>query len=331
MSESTTLDVLREAMAAIRENDLPRTRALLHEATRRDPRSETAWLWLANVAETPTEAATALEKITTLNPNNEKARAALRVIRLPAGIAAAKAKDVATARRLLRGAIADDPNCEQGWFWLASATESPHEALGHLQKVLAINPGNVAASKGVEYYQGKIAKHTGAVPKPQQSGTISYSATARTPLPDPFESPSQSSGRFAIPTCELSRTVLAIDASRTNRKLIGLTLAAEGYQLVEAADAMEAADRIREGGAPDLIVLDGLNPSMDTAEFCQILRENPSTREVPLVLLGGKDGLRDHVRESSCGIDLFLPKPLQPESLLRAARQLVRSDAGVVG
>jgi len=331
MSVATTLDVLREAMAAIRENDLPRTRELLHEATLQDPRSETAWLWLANVAETPLEAAVALEKVTTLNPHNEKARAALREIRLPAGIAAAKAQDVVTARRLLRAVVGDDPNCEQGWFWLASATESPHDALSHLQKVLALNPNNSAAHKGVDYFQGKIAKLSGVVTNPQRSAVI-QNPTTRTPVADPFDSPSQSSGRFGMPTRELpTLIVLAIDVSRINRKLIGLTLAAEGFQLVEASDAMEAADRIREDGAPDLIVLDGVNPSMETSEFCQILRENPSTSEVPLILLGGKEGLIEQVRAASCGINLFLPKPLQPESLVRAARHLVRSQSSIVG
>ena len=77
MTKTSPLELLREAMSAVRAQDRPRTRTLLLEATRLDPRNETAWQWLAGVAESPQESMNALEKVLAINPANEKAKAAL--------------------------------------------------------------------------------------------------------------------------------------------------------------------------------------------------------------------------------------------------------------
>ena len=63
MTKTKPLELLREAMAALRAQDKPRTRQLLQEATRLDPKIETAWQWLAGVAETPREDMHALERV----------------------------------------------------------------------------------------------------------------------------------------------------------------------------------------------------------------------------------------------------------------------------
>ncbi|OWK42315.1 tetratricopeptide repeat protein [Fimbriiglobus ruber] len=177
MAQPTTqpgaLELLREAMVAARTNDQPRTRQLLVDATRLDPNNETAWQWLAGVAATPLEATTAWERVLQLNPDHDKARAAIRPVRLKAGITAAKDKDVTLARRLLKAAVADDPGAEQGWLWLASVCETPQEGIAHLQRVLLINPANTTARKGIEYFQTKLKKAGG-----QQSGRMRMTGPA---------------------------------------------------------------------------------------------------------------------------------------------------------
>jgi CheY-like chemotaxis protein len=334
MSNPAAVELLRQAMAAVRADDLPRTRQLLQEATQLDPRNETAWAWLAGVAETPLEATHALEKVVALNPQNDKAKAALKQYRLSAGIAAARAKDIPTARRLLRAVVADDPNTEQGWIWLASVTDSPYEAMAHLNRALAINPNNTAAKKGLEYYQNKLAKAASSSSGITTSGVVQAVANESGALPTPprpARPPQSDSSATKLPTrASLSgpaaKKVLVIDASRTNRKLIGLTLAGDGYRLVEAADSSEAADRIREEGPPDLVVLDAHVPGMDVYGFCQLVRQSPETQHVGLVLIAGNEGLLDQLRGSASGVDVYLSKPFQPEALLQAARALVRPE-----
>jgi twitching motility two-component system response regulator PilG len=301
-AQPSAVDLLREAMAAARGQDKARTRDLLRQATALDPHSETAWLWLAGVAESPLEATTALERVLALNPNHEKAIQDVRKVRLEAGIQAARAKDLPTARRLLRTAVADDPTNETGWVWLAGVTDSPTEAIGHLEKALAINPALSAAKKGIEYYQKKLAggRKTGPLP------------AAATPTPPPGALKAVRGG-----------PALVVDPSRTLRLLIGLTLAADGFTPVEAEDLAEALEAAAHT-PPAVLVTAASLPGGDGYDLVRRVRER---RPVPAVLLTDRVGTFDKVRGQWAGVDAHLPKPLRPAALRAAVAG--RSPAGV--
>jgi len=75
--------MLADAITAIRSGDKARGQTLLAQALRIDPRYETAWLWMASVAETPERRRECLERALTINPNNEDARRALKALSDP--------------------------------------------------------------------------------------------------------------------------------------------------------------------------------------------------------------------------------------------------------
>ncbi len=338
MAASRSTELLRQALAAARTGDKTRTRELLQEVTRLDPRNDTAWQWLAGVAATPLEAVAALERAVAINPHNDGAKVALREVRLEAGVAAAKGKDIPNARRLLRAAVADDPDSELGWLWLAAVCDSPSEALSHLNRVLALNPNNTAAKKGIEYYQAKLKKAAAG-----QSSGVSTSGVVRaideTPVPPDVAGPGSGIGPAAGPASGVglgakpgsgpvaaSRKILVVDESRTIRKLVAMTAGAEGFRVVEAADATEAAGRILEDGPPELILLDATLPGVDGYEFCKLVRNNPSTKAVPVVLMTGKDGLFDKLRGAVAGVNGALHKPLDPDELMTTVRSYLSPD-----
>jgi len=321
-SRVAALEVLRQAMAAARSKDNVKTRQLLLEVIKLDQDNETAWQWLAGVAESPLEATAALERVLLLNPRNEKARAELKPIRLKAGMEAARGKDVLTARRLLRTVVADDPNSEQGWFWLASVCESPHEAISFLRRVLQLNPNNAAAKKGIDYYNGKIAKlaESGSLPSiarplrpSSSSGSVpTMSTTVAPPQPD------------APP-----RTVLVVDPSRTVRKLVAMAAGPDGITVAEAGDATEGMERIKEA-TPDLILVAAAMPGMDGYDFCKTLRQNPALKRVPVVLMTEREGLFDKLRGKVAGVDGVLHKPFDPSALVQAVRSDRTADVPAV-
>jgi len=318
MTNPNVIDLLREATIAVRAKDKSRTRVLLLEATKLDPRNETAWQWLAGVADSPTEALHALESILALNPSNEKAKAAIGAVRLQAGIAAAKAKDPATARRLLRAVIAEDPRIESAWVWLASVADSPAEALSHLGRALEINPESAPAKRGVLFYRAKVEAA-------QLAEQARGSSQANTPTLNAAKADTKVVPRAKRPGTEGPRptrgTVLVVDDSRTIRKLVSMTMAGAGFQVVEAEDGSSALDRIRQIGVPQLILLDVAMPGMDGYELCRLVRRNPDTQKVPIIMLTGKDGFFDKIRGRLAGTNVYLSKPLQPEALLLAVNK----------
>lgn len=78
MSFDSTEDLLREAIRTAQQGDRATARQMLQQVIVRDERSELAWIWLATVADSPTERRRYLERVLEINPNNARARQALR-------------------------------------------------------------------------------------------------------------------------------------------------------------------------------------------------------------------------------------------------------------
>src|SRR5215831_11802079 len=117
--------------------------------------------------------------------------------------------------------------------------------------------------------------------------------------------------------------VLVIDDTENIVEFIKLGLKYEGFQVEAAADGPEglaAAQRI----IPDLIILDLMLPSMDGLEVCRRLRSNPTTRDVPILMLTAKDDVRDRITGLDTGADDYLTKPFSFEELVARIRAVLR-------
>src|SRR5437899_3053349 len=108
--------------------------------------------------------------------------------------------------------------------------------------------------------------------------------------------------------------VLVIEDEDNIVELIKLGLRYEGFQVEAASDGPEgisAAQRIN----PDMVILDlGLQPGgMDGLEVCRRLRTNPTTQDVPILMLTARDEPRDKVLGLETGADDYLTKPPSPD------------------
>jgi twitching motility two-component system response regulator PilG len=115
----------------------------------------------------------------------------------------------------------------------------------------------------------------------------------------------------------LSRTILVVDDSATVRKLISGKLEKSGHEVVCAVDGMDALAKLDEA-APDLILLDITMPRMDGYQVCKMIRSNPVTKNIPVVMISGKDGFFDKVRGRMAGTTGYITKPFGPETLMKA-------------
>ena len=113
------------------------------------------------------------------------------------------------------------------------------------------------------------------------------------------------------------RTILVVDDSPTVRKLISGKLEKSGHHVVCANDGVEGLAMIEEQ-IPDLVLLDIAMPRMDGYEVCRQIRSNPVAKDIPVVMISGKDGFFDKVRGRMAGSTGYITKPFGPETLMKA-------------
>lgn len=112
------------------------------------------------------------------------------------------------------------------------------------------------------------------------------------------------------------RTIMVVDDSATVRKLISGKLEKCGHIVITAVDGMDAMAKLNDV-VPDLILLDITMPRMDGYQVCKLIRNNDSMKEVPVVMISGKDGFFDKVRGRMAGTTGYITKPFGPETLMK--------------
>jgi two-component system, OmpR family, response regulator MprA len=128
-------------------------------------------------------------------------------------------------------------------------------------------------------------------------------------------SPGDSAARAA------SERVLVVDDDLSLRRMLGRTLAAEGFEVTVAADggaALAAAERT----APDVIVLDIAMPGLDGLAVCRRLRSKGLP--TPILMLTARDAVPDRVAGLEAGADDYLVKPFAVQELVARLRALTR-------
>jgi DNA-binding response OmpR family regulator len=121
--------------------------------------------------------------------------------------------------------------------------------------------------------------------------------------------------------------ILIAEDSSTVRRLVAARLAADGFEVVEAADGEEALFAAQREH-PDLLVLDKVMPKLDGFEVVRALRDDPKTRAVPIVMLTERTGEEDVLGGLSLGVEEYMPKPFSPHELsARVRRVLARLGA----
>ena len=117
--------------------------------------------------------------------------------------------------------------------------------------------------------------------------------------------------------------VLVVDDEAPMRSFITKNLEARNYEVVQAANGLEALASVRLE-RPDVVVLDIMMPHLDGYEACRRLRE---FSDVPVIVLTAMGTERDIVTALDCGADDCLTKPFGVEELLARLRSVLRRSA----
>lgn len=120
--------------------------------------------------------------------------------------------------------------------------------------------------------------------------------------------------------------VLVVDDSPTVRKIVQLTLQRERIRVVTAGDGLTALAAVADE-QPDLILLDIMLPRMDGYNICQVIRKNMAYRDLPIIMLSGKDGLFDKMRGKLAGSTEYMTKPFDSVELAQIVKRYLDSPA----
>jgi chemosensory pili system protein ChpA (sensor histidine kinase/response regulator) len=130
----------------------------------------------------------------------------------------------------------------------------------------------------------------------------------------------------AIDRVTHERLIVVADDSISVRKFVGRMLEKNGYVVKLAADGLEAAELVTQHGC-HLVITDLEMPRMTGYELMVQLRQNASTRRIPVMVVTSRAGAKHRDRALKEGAAAFLTKPVQEDQLLAAVEQLMGKEA----
>lgn len=121
--------------------------------------------------------------------------------------------------------------------------------------------------------------------------------------------------------------ILVVDDRDDIRLAMAGLLSAEGYEVFEASDGSQVADRVRKD-RPDLILLDIIMPVMNGFDVLEALKKDPRSSSIPVVIVSGASAGGNIRRARALGATDFLPKSAPPDEVLACVRKALDA-AGV--
>ena len=119
------------------------------------------------------------------------------------------------------------------------------------------------------------------------------------------------------------KAILVVDDEKNIRELVKFNLKSRGFKVIEAADGEEALNLVKTM-APDLIILDLMLPKIDGLEVCRILKGDPSTKKLPIIMLTALGDEIDKIVGLEMGADDYITKPFSPRELVARVRAVMR-------
>jgi two-component system phosphate regulon response regulator PhoB len=116
--------------------------------------------------------------------------------------------------------------------------------------------------------------------------------------------------------------ILIIEDEHDIAELLRYNLAREGYRAVVAGDGQAGLNAAAR--QPDLILLDLMLPRLDGLELCRMLKRNPQTSRIPVIMLTAKGEESDVIAGLELGADDYIAKPFSVKLVLARVRAVLR-------
>ncbi|MGK0290050.1 MAG: two-component system alkaline phosphatase synthesis response regulator PhoP [bacterium] len=117
--------------------------------------------------------------------------------------------------------------------------------------------------------------------------------------------------------------ILVVEDEEDILELITFNLIKENFQVSVATDGQEALKKVAEV-EPDLVLLDLMLPILDGTEVCKVLKSDPKTENIPVIMVTAKGDERDVIKGLEIGSDDYITKPFSPKILIARIRTVLR-------
>lgn len=121
----------------------------------------------------------------------------------------------------------------------------------------------------------------------------------------------------------MNQRILVVDDEQDIQELVAYNLTKNGYEVIRANTGEEALQLARTE-SPDLVVLDLMLPGIDGLDCCRVLKNDPFSKHLPVMMLTAKGEDADIVVALNMGADDYVTKPFSPQVLLARIEAVLR-------
>lgn len=122
--------------------------------------------------------------------------------------------------------------------------------------------------------------------------------------------------------------LLFVDDEVFNHEFIRVALQQDGYDITCVSSGQAALDWLYQQ-LPDLLVVDMVMPGLSGLDLCRLLRHNPETASLPILVLSGMDNSAEVAQAFAAGADAFLSKPIQVDQLRWKITQMLSGSSAL--
>lgn len=115
--------------------------------------------------------------------------------------------------------------------------------------------------------------------------------------------------------------ILVIEDDPNAIEMLRFRFVKAGHEVIEAVDGDDGLMKALR--KPDLIVLDVRLPKIDGWELCRLIKNEPRTRKIPIVMLTGCSQPIQEAYGKVCGADAYLTKPWEAGELMKITKRLL--------
>ncbi len=119
-------------------------------------------------------------------------------------------------------------------------------------------------------------------------------------------------------------TIICIDDSVTVQRNVKLILESAGYRVLGLTNPLQALSSLAKE-KPSLILMDISMPNLDGYELCRLLRQSALLKDMPIVMLTGRDGFIDKVRAKVAGSTDYITKPFDAQTLMETVAKHIQA------